>query len=339
MTLSATGIGSMPGGDPLAAEEENARSFTEATRIVLGELPDLPHLPELPGRGAGAGMTGRGAALLAGLATDLQPAGWRLTDAPGVDERRARSLLGRDLDVVEELTDGYQGPFKAQVIGPWTLAATLELPRGDKVLADHGARRELAQSLAEGLIEHVRDLRRRLPGATELLLQLDEPALPAVLAGRVPTASGYGRHRTIDLPEASDALGWVCAAVRAAGAEPIVHCCAADAPIALLRRAGAAGIAVDLARLAATGLDELAEAVEAGDRVLLGAAPTSGQVSTKQVVETVSRMFDMIGLEPTDRVVLTPACGLAGSVDTSGAPDHADVRRRLTACREAAATF
>lgn len=329
----ATGIGSMPGGDVLASEEDNARSFTEAVRIVLGELPDLPHLPELPGRGAGAGLTGRGVAVLAELGADLQPSGWRLTDAPGVDQRRARSLLGRDLDVVEELTDGYAGAFKLQLVGPWSLAATLELPRGGAALGDHGARRELAQSLAEGAAEHVRDVRRRLGGVADLVVQLDEPALPAVLAGQVPTASGFGRHRSIDPPEASDLLGGVLDALRAAGAEPVVHCCAPDFPIDLVRGAGAAGVAVDLDLLGAAGLDQLAGAVEAGDRVLLGAVPTTGEAATKAaVVERVSRLFDMLGLEPTDRVALTPACGLAGA-------EAGGVRATLTALREAAAAF
>ncbi len=93
-----------------------------------------------------------------------------------------------------------------QVAGPWTLAATVERPRGDRLLADHGARRELAQALAEGVRGHVADLRRRVPGAT-LLVQVDEPVLPAVLAGQVPTASGFGRHRSVDPPRASEALG------------------------------------------------------------------------------------------------------------------------------------
>ena len=43
-------------------------------------------------------MTGRGLAVVAGLGADLQPAGWRLTDAPGIDHRRARSLLAQDRD-------------------------------------------------------------------------------------------------------------------------------------------------------------------------------------------------------------------------------------------------
>ena len=100
MTL-ATGVGSMPGGEPLGSESDNARDYAEAVRLVLGELPDLAHVPELPGRGAAATMTGRGLALTSGLGADLQPAGWRLTDASGVDHRRAKSLLAQDLDAVE----------------------------------------------------------------------------------------------------------------------------------------------------------------------------------------------------------------------------------------------
>ena len=194
--MFATGVGSMPGED-----------FAESLRLVLGELPDLPYLPELPDRGVTAAMTGRTLAVVAELGFDLQPAGWRLTDAPGVDHRRARSLLAQDLDVTEEQTQSYEGELKVQVAGPWTLAATVERPRGDRLVADSGARRELAQALAEGLREHVDDVRRRVPGA-RLLVQVDEPALPAVLSGQVPTASGFGRHRTVHPPEASEALGW-----------------------------------------------------------------------------------------------------------------------------------
>ena len=126
-------------------------------------------------------MTGRGVAVMAALGADLQPAGWRLTDAPGVDQRRARSLLAQDLDGFEEQSQGYAGTVKVQVAGPWTLAATVERPRGDKVLADFGARRDLAQALAEGLRDHVADLRRRVPNAAGIVVQVDEPALAAVL--------------------------------------------------------------------------------------------------------------------------------------------------------------
>ena len=328
----ATGVGSMPGG-AIGAEEANARAYEEAMRVVLGELPDLPHLPELPGRGPGATLTGRGAALLAGLGADLQPAGWRLTDAPGMDQRRARSLLGQDLDCLEERTQGFAGTLKIQVAGPWTLAATVERPRGDVVLADHGARRDLAQSLAEGVASHVADVRRRLPAAAELLVQLDEPALPAVLAGRVPTASGFGRHRTIQPLEASDALGWVLSAVEGAGGTPIVHGCAPAFPIGLVRGAGARGVSVDLDVLDAAAYDALAEAVEAGEWVLLGAVPATAPetpLDDGSVIERLQRLLEMLGLEPSGRMVVTPGCGLAGS-------DAAWARRALALARTAAA--
>jgi methionine synthase II (cobalamin-independent) len=315
MTL-ATGVGSMPGGEPLGSEADNAREYAEALSVVLGELPGAPHMPELPGRGAIANMTGRALAVVAELGADLQPAGWRLTDAAGIDLRRARSLLSQDLDAVEERTQDHTGLFKAQLTGPWTLAATVEKPRGDRVLSDHGARRELAQALAEGVRVHVADLRRRLPGVTELLFQVDEPALPSVLAGAIPTASGFGRHRTIHPPEASEALGWVFDAITESGAVPIAHCCAADVPVELLRGAGARGLSVDLAVLGAGAYDELAEALTAGERVLLGVVPAlepEAPATDRAVSEQVQRWLDMLGLEPTDNLLLTPACGLAGA--------------------------
>ncbi|MCW2753465.1 MAG: Methionine synthase, vitamin-B12 independent [Marmoricola sp.] len=306
----ASGIGSLPGED-----------FAEAVRLVFGELPDLPHLPELPARGLIAQMTGRTLGVVADLGFDLQPAGWRLTDAPGMDHRRARSLLAQDLDVLEEQAQSYVGELKVQVAGPWTLAATVERPRGDRILADAGARRELAQALAEGLVAHVVDLRRRVPGA-DILVQVDEPALPAVLSGGVPTASGFSRHRSVRPPGASEALEWVFAAIAGAGARSVAHCCAAAVPIGLLRGAGAQGVSIDLGVLAAEGYDALGAALEEGDRVFLGVVPAldpvpdAGPPTEIQVVERVLRLLDMLGFDPDDvrgQLVLTPTCGLAGA--------------------------
>ncbi len=321
MTALATGIGSMPGTD-----------FHHALGVVLEDLPDLPHLPELPERGITADMSGRATAVVDSLGFDLQPAGWRLTDAPGVDHRRARSLLAQDLDALEERTQGYSGLLKVQVTGPWTLASLVEKPRGDKVLSDHGARRELAQALAEGLVHHLADVRRRVPGA-QLVVQVDEPSLPFVLSGQVPTASGWHRHRSVTPAVVSEALEWVFAA---AGEDLVVaHCCAADAPIALLRGAGAGAVSVDLAVLPPSAYDELATVLDQGARLHLGVIPSTGSTApaTRPVVERVRRLLDMIGYdaaEVADQLVLTPACGLAGAT-----PAYA--RGALRAVREAAA--
>ncbi|MDP9396635.1 MAG: methionine synthase [Actinomycetota bacterium] len=318
---SATGVGSLPGTD-----------VREATRLVLGELPDLPHLPELPARGPGADLVGRAAALLVDLHVDLQPAGWRLVDKPGRDERRARSYLEQDLDALEEAAEGYAGPLKVQVAGPWTLAATLEVQRGDKVLGDAGATRDLAASLAEGIGGHVAAVRRRVPGA-EVVLQLDEPSLPTVLAGAVRTASGYGTFRTVEEVRAQDTLRRV---VETAGVPVIAHCCAPGAPVTLFRRAGAAAVSIDLA-LHTSGADErVGELVDAGLGLLLGVVPSTGddlaRLSEPSVtVGPVRRLWRRLGF-PAEQlpsvVVPTPACGLAAAT-----PAYA--RAALRACREA----
>ena len=320
----ATGVGSMPGTTDAV--------YAEAVRLVLGELPDLPHVPELPGRGVTAAMTGRGLAVVDGLAADLQPAGWRLTDTSGIDHRRARSLLAQDLDAVEELAQGYVGTFKTQVAGPWTLAATVEKPRGDKVLSDHGARRELAQSLAEGVRVHLADLRRRITGVGRWIVQVDEPALAAVAQAQVPTASGFGRHRRVDPPELSAHLAWVVAAITEGGGEAWVHSCAPQTPWSLVAGTGVAGLSADLDVLGPADLETFAEALEAGRTAALGVVPSTDPAtdpSDARITERVQRWLDMLGLDPEvvgEHVVVTPTCGLAGAT-----PEWAGRAVRLSA--------
>lgn len=315
---TATGIGSLPGTD-----------VAEAQRIVLGELPDLPHLPELPARGPGADLIGRTGGLLVELPVELYAARWRIAPRPGKDLRRARDLMERDLDQLAEQAEEYTGPVKIQAAGPFTLAASLELPIGGRLLRDPGAVRDLAGSLGEGLRGHVAAVARRLPHAT-VLLQLDEPSLPAVLAGRVPTESGFGTHRPVE-PEVARAL--LRGVIEAAAVPTVLHCCAPDVPLELIRTAGAVGVALDLALV--TDLDPLGEAIDAGFGLLAGAAPAlppAGRALTSaQVADRVRRVWDQLGFPRrrlAEQVVVTPACGLAGAT-----PAYA--RTVLAACRDA----
>lgn len=304
--MRATGVGSMPGDD-----------FRDTFHTVLGEVGEFPFVPELPARGAPAGMTGRSLAMLAGLDVDLQPGGWRLTSGQSRDHRRARSLLRQDLDNVEELLPAATPTLKQQVAGPWTLAATVERPRGDRVLADHGARRDLAESLAEGLTAHLSDLRRRAPRAG-LVVQIDEPALPAVLAGAVPTASGYGRHRSVDVAEADRLLRFVVDAVDGLGAVPVVHCCAADLPVALFAGAGLRAISFDVAL--AVPSDAWAAAFESGVDLWPGGGDR----------HTVDRWFAALGFDDAaygDRTVVTPACGLLAASPAEARAALAEAQR------------
>jgi methionine synthase II (cobalamin-independent) len=316
----ATGIGSLPGTD-----------IAEAQRLVLGELPDFPHLPELPDRGPGADMIGRGAGFLIDLPVQLYAGRWQIAPRSGKDLRRTADLLERDLDQLAEQASGYTGPLKIQAAGPWTLAANVDLPIGGRLLRDAGAVRDLTDSLAEGLRRHVSDMQRRLPGAA-IVLQVDEPALPAVIAGRVPTESGLSAYRPIDAPDAAGALRTV---VTAAGVPVVVHCCADDVPLRVMRDAGAAAVALDLALL--PDLDPLGEALDAGLGLFAGAVPTrppsDGRAPTSAAIaDRVRTVWTRLGF-PAERlprqVVVTPACGLAGA-------PPAYVRKVLPACREAA---
>ncbi|MBW4705255.1 MULTISPECIES: methionine synthase [unclassified Micromonospora] len=317
---AATGIGSLPGTD-----------IAEAQRIVIGELPALPHLPELPARGPGADLIGRTGGLLVELPVELYAARWRIAPRPGRDLRRSRDLLERDLDQLAEQAEAYAGPVKVQAAGPFTLATAVELPIGGRLLRDPGAVRELTASLAEGLRLHVEAVARRLPRAS-VLLQLDEPSLPAALAGRVRTESGLGTYRPVDTTVARSLLSEV---IKAAGVPTVVHCCAPDVPLELLRTAGAVGVALDLALL--TDLDPLGEAIDAGLGLLAGVAPTqppsAGRAPTSaQLADRVRGLWDRLGFprrQLAEQVVVTPACGLAGA-----GPEYA--RAVLTACRDAA---
>jgi len=316
---AATGIGSLPGTD-----------FAEAVKIVFGEVPDFPHLPELPARGPGADMIGRGAGLLVDLPVEIYAGRWRVTARPGRDARVTRDLLERDLDAVTEHAAEYTGPLKVASAGPWTLASSVQLPVGGALLRDPGAVRDLAASLAEGLRDHVADVAARLPGAA-VVLQLDEPSLPAVLAGRVPTESGFS---TLPAPEPATVQGALAGIVETVSVPVVVHCCAAGVPVGLVRETGAVAIAIDLDQ--AFDLDQMGEALDAGLGLLAGAAPAlpppSGRApSSAEVAEKVLHLWRRLGF-PAERlasqVVVTPACGLAGAPE-----DYA--RRVLTACREA----
>jgi hypothetical protein len=341
----------MPGDNPM-----------EAAKTIAGELPDLQHLAELPGRGPGADITGRTAALLIDIPVDVTPRGWRIAERPGRDMRRAKSMLSSDLDAMEEVLDGYQGPLKIQLAGPWTLAGTLEQPHSlNTALADPGLVADLAASLAEGAAAHAADVRRRVPGAT-LLVQLDEPMLPAVAAGRLPTPSGLSTIRAIEEEFLRERLRQV---LDATSAYTIVHCCARQYPFATVAGAGADAISFDLTVLKEQQYDDLAETAEAGKGLLAGVVQTmdryfesgpppemdeaAGRRAAGRVVgtrlgkertrltpadtaKTVREIWRKLALPPAtcaEQVVLTPACGLAGA-------NPVQARNALRRCREAA---
>jgi hypothetical protein len=299
----------MPGDDPLAA-----------TRVAFDACPALPFVPWLPHAGVvGCDFTGRGAALLVDLHVDLQPSGWRLVPRPGIDERRARDWLVRSLDALEEAADEWTGPVKISAPGPWSLAATLELSRGEKAVADGGAVRDLAEALAEGVAVHVDAVRRAVPGATDVVVQLDEPLLASVLAGRITTQSGWSAYPGIEAPVAEDHLGVVLAA---GGLHAGVRVDGDPLPVGAARRAGAAWVGFDLGAAARPDVDAVGEAVDGGLGLVLGL----------DSADPALRLWSELGFAadrlPITAAVTPPDGGDGGSLD--------DARRALRRAAELA---
>ncbi len=289
--------------------------------MTFDKVAGLPYLPELPARGPWAELVGRGLGLLAGLDAELVAGQWRL-GFPGIDHRRSRATWRDDVEQLEEQAQGYAGPFKISIAGPWTLAAATGMAHTGRVLADQGARRDLAASLAEGVGELVSDLHRRLP-ALELVLQVDEPALPSVLGGNVPTDGGFFRLRAVDRAEVAAGLAVLSSEPTRRGVEveTVVHCCAQGLPIEDMlgqgrQGAGFGAVSLDLETIAADQYDTLSAAVEAGAGLWLGCVPTHEplQLTADQVRGRVLRFIETLGVADglTERLVLTPACGMAG---------------------------
>jgi hypothetical protein len=166
----------------------------------------------------------------------------------------------------------------------------MEQPHSLKpALADPGAVADLAASLAEGLAAHVAEVAKRVPG-TRLVVQVDEPALPAAIEGTVPTPSGLSRIRAVDEEVIRARLRTVLAAVAPPSVAPpgdavpsteavpsavprhytVVHCCGQPVPFGIIRGVGADGVSFDLSQLRRGDWDALAETAEAGLGLLVG---------------------------------------------------------------------
>jgi hypothetical protein len=155
------------------------------------------------------------------------------------------------------------------------------------------------------------------PGA-RIMVQIDEPDIAAVLAGTIPTASGYRTLRSVPGREATESWQLVIDALRAAGSvETVVAVPEVEAPFERILAAGADGIAVPLRALTSRQWEQLAGAVEAGKRLWAGALdvadPAAALPKVGDVVENVWRPWRQLGLPASTLGALrvTPSEGLA----------------------------
>jgi len=278
MTLRSAAPGVMPGTE-----------LTRSAELQAAELPapHLPGLPELPSRGVHSQLLGRSLAQLTELSAELTSYGWRLTQRPGADDQRIRGWLRSDVDTLADVRglraeaamdptdddDGLTPPLVLELLGPVSLMASLALPSGEKVLTDHGARRDLAASLAVGAAEHIAHVRRAC-SPSSLTVVISEPDYTRARQGRIPTVSGYRTIRAIERDEARGQIGMMIEALQQSGVEEILldlgGAVAAEHLHDFRSLSGTAvsGFGVDLTRMDASGWERTAELVESGATVL-----------------------------------------------------------------------
>ncbi|WP_129657885.1 uroporphyrinogen decarboxylase/cobalamine-independent methonine synthase family protein [Rothia uropygialis] len=302
MTPDSPAGGYGPSGGRIVASSRGRVSgteFYESLVGVRGELgaPHLSPLPELPERGFAATRTARTIASLEELYADGQPFGWRLGARPSKESRAAASRLHSDInilaDVVGSAGRGHRGHTVVTLTGPVSLAAELKLWNGEAVLSDHGARRELADSLCEGLGSLTQALRTAVDGE-EVTIRWCEPDLGRALAGRIPTSSGYRTLRSIPRAEARNALAELAEAAHRHGVGSVID---VGGPVPDMEF-GQFFDAV-AARPHGRGAEEwerIAGAVDRGQSVWLGVTGSEARDQTVETIRSFWRTWRDLGL-------------------------------------------
>jgi hypothetical protein len=291
----ATGIGSLPHHDPIAAAASSMRW-----------LPGLPAAPQLPGRTPLEGMIAQSVRALPEVVLDehgrIERIDLSAIEAPIVVafDSTAHGGLLAFLTLAEQQS---RPPafVKVQVTGPLTLGMALVEAGLPTPIAFERAGL-LARAWARAL-EHI--VAEKMPD-TSLVLFFDEPGLVAFRDGEAP----------IDRERATDLLSGALAAVACTVG---VHVCGqGDLRIALDAGPQILGVEVSTALLAHAAA--LGRHMEGDGWIAWGAVPTDRPVGEsaaplwKNLVdcwcELTRRGCD--GLRLRHQALVTPACGLAG---------------------------
>ena len=300
-----------------------AENHAAAADIVAGENGHDLFIPRLPGERIGA-LT---AARLDGLHLDIGPRTMRLHSDSS--DARPAAVLRRLRDTWLRIMDGCEIMWPAgrlvriQLAGPWSLAAGIELFDGHRALTDRGARRDIADALAEAIGDYVRDITRRFAG--EVHLQIDEPLLPAVMAGKLSGVHQWDTISAIPVPDAALLLARTVAPQRAAVSSISLNVAgekfgpqqqAALWPLLHgLRGTEAQVDAVLLPKrvlVGAENLDGVGQLVSEGTRLGLGIGlGTSADITdgAREVAISVARLWDQLSLRRDSLVTdvdLTP---------------------------------
>ena len=296
---NAYGLGPFPG-----------TSLSEAADVIFSETGDRPHLPQLPARGLGSDAVGRTAALLGEMITvDRGPRSWIMTPRPQLLTRASWDRIERDLDELEGMWGSRPIRLKTQVVGPWTLAADVELSNGHRVLTDRGALHDVTEALIEGVNAHVADLAQRFGLRPEQIdVQIDEPRLSTVIAGRLPGTSELDEIRAVHPKDAGERLAHVVE--RLTAGHTLLNLTGQEGDWEAAALSGADTVQLTLGKVRGTAdLDAFGQLLTAGQRVGVGLTAAGDEIdelgeAPRAKAVAVAKFFDELGLP---RQLLTTA--------------------------------
>lgn len=360
-----------PGTDPVVANQ-----------VVLGVIADppsgvgsLPGLLVLPHRGPAAAPIGRTLAVVESMPVSLEPHGWRLAGRPSVEQRRARHTLDGDIEQFALGLAGFPGPVQVPVVGPFSLAAALWLRVGERAIADPSARDDVVASLALGLtrlldqLAFARDLPALLPGVSEVppgvsgpphglseappadrpaaaaQILLQEPWLPKILAGTMPTFSGRGSLPALRPDTIADGLRALAAALHPH--ELVLQIPPDVAAFDWIRSTGAVSLEhpltlqLDATQLDKRGWERLAELLEAGVALRWRSVPIphpgEPRPDPREVATRMLRHLREVGLRPA-ALPIAVAPGLADGGPVAAQASLALLSRTAVALGDLVAT-
>jgi hypothetical protein len=289
----ATGIGSLPHSDPIAAAE-----------LVLRCLPEMPAAPQLPARDPREGMIAQWLGALPEVQLDVS-GGIVVTTTSDAEpecvfDTRAHAGLLAFFDVAAAL-DKQPVRVKVQLTGPLTLGVALQAAGMPTTRAFRRAA-EASRAWA-GALETL--VASRLPGSG-LVLFFDEPALVAWRGGVGP----------LERESAIDVLSGALATVDCVTG---VHVCSGG-DLALALEAGPQVLGVEVDDELVRDTVALARFLDGDGWIAWGAVPTDRPVGesadphwrklARVWCELTRRGCDPVPLRT--RGIITPACGLAG---------------------------
>jgi methionine synthase II (cobalamin-independent) len=149
-----------------------------------------------------------------------------------------------------------------------------------------------------------------------VVVQFDEPSLPAALEGRLTGVTSMTPVHPVDESVATDLLN---ECVMTVGGEVVLHSCASGLPWKMLQRSTVHALSVDVSTLTAADLDGVGELVESGRTVMLGVVPSTApgaRPSAEEIAKAAVAVTDRLGFPRSvlrERIGITPACGLAGA--------------------------